>query len=545
MKKRLSSICIFLAILGIAAYFRFVGSNWDQGHQLHPDERFIVMTVEKLDFQKDMNPHFFAYGSLPLYLLKGIGALAGMINPHADSYDNLYKIGRILSGLFDLATTVILYVIMRNLTKKKYIAWLAMLWYAVSVLPIQLSHFYAVDTVLTFFITLTLLFLLHYDKHPRTRNALGIGIACGLATATKVSAAVLCIPIGLTFLIHLKQDWKRTLTHAGYILIAAIYTFFLCEPFAFFDFNTFIQQLRAQQAMTKDAFTFPYTLQYVGKIPYLYELKNILLWGQGIPLSILSFIGTLYITRKTIKEKNTSLYALLAFFWVYCAIVGKFAIGFMRYMLPVYPILTMFAALLIQKCTQTLSKKKSLWIYGIFTGIITLWTCTFMAIYSVPNTRVTATEWIKKNIQSNATIATEHWDDGLPLDIAYLYTIVELPLYDPDTKQKWARINQTLENTDYIIIASNRLYVPLMNMTKCEQLPEGRCYTTTANYYTRLFQGTLGFTRVATFEAYPTIPFTNIHIPDGSADESFTVYDHPKVMIFKKTGMFQPIQLEE
>lgn len=545
MKHRITSIFILLAILGLAASLRFIGMNWDQGHHLHPDERFILMTVEKLDFQKDMNPHFFAYGSFPLYLLKILGTMIHTIHPFSSSYDALCLIGRCISALFDIGTTAVLYFIVRQLSKKKYAVWIAAFWYAVSVLPIQLSHFYAVDTMLTFFITLTLFFLLRYFKHPRIRYALGIGIACGLALATKISAAVVCIPIAVTFIFLFKQQWKRTLLHAGYAVVAAVYIFFIGEPFAFLDFNTFIHQIREQQAMTKSAFTFPYTLQYVGKIPYLYEFKNILLWGQGIPLGILSLVGTIYITIQSIKEKNAPVLILLSFFWVYTGTVGKFAVGFMRYMLPVYPLLTIFAALLIQKCTQTLSKKTRAWVYGILSGMMLLWAWTFMAIYTVPNTRITATNWIKKNIQSHETIATEHWDDGLPLGVASDYTISELPFYEADTVNKWKYINKTLENTDYIIIASNRLYVPLIKMTNCSKLPEGRCYKTTASYYHQLFQGTLGFTLVATFEVYPTVPFINIQIPDSSADESFTVYDHPKIMIFKKTGVFQPVQLEE
>ena len=46
----------------------------------------------------------------------------------------------------------------------------------------------------------------------------------------------------------------------------------------------------------------------------------------------------------------------------------------------------------------------------------------------------------------------------------------------------------------------------------------------------------LRFVKVKEFTAYPMIrvgPF-HITIPDDTADESFTVYDHPKVMIFKK-----------
>jgi len=40
---------------------------------------------------------------------------------------------------------------------------------------------------------------------------------------------------------------------------------------------------------------------------------------------------------------------------------------------------------------------------------------------------------------------------------------------------------------------------------------------------------------VAEITSYPAVPIFGIQIPDYSADESFTVYDHPRVLIFKKT----------
>lgn len=545
MKQKIKSVILFIAILSIASVLRFTGLNWDGGNQLHPDERFIFMTTQALDFQNDMNPHFFAYGSFPLYLLKIVSTAAGKLHPQLVQYDMLHITGRILSGLFDIGTLCCIYYLLHQLTKNKRTIYLGTLWYAISVLPIQLSHFYAVDTLLTFFSCLTLFFTLRYYQHPSVRHALGIGIAVGLALATKISAAVLIVPIGITFLITVSKNWKKACLFGGIVGLAALYTFFITEPYAFLDFATFKQQLLAQQAMTKSAFTFPYTLQYVGKIPYLYEFKNIVLWGQGVFLGIVSILGIIYGTKKAIQNKSIPAIILLIFFWTYTAMVGRFAIGFMRYMLPIYPILTIFAVLLIQECTQNMKPKKRMLIYGICTAIIFFWTTTFMGIYTKPNTRVTASSWMNENIPHGATIALEHWDDALPLRFASRYTVEELPLYNADTTEKWIDINTKLEKTDYIIIASNRLYTPLMNMTDCQRLPQGRCYTTTAAYYRKLFSGALGFTEVATFTSFPTIPFTAIHIDDSAADESFTVYDHPKVMIFKKTTPYTPMLLKE
>ena len=70
MKLNLSTKLLLLAIFFIAAVFRFYGLNWDQGYYLHPDERAIIMTVERLSFPQNIsefflpasswNPHFFA-----------------------------------------------------------------------------------------------------------------------------------------------------------------------------------------------------------------------------------------------------------------------------------------------------------------------------------------------------------------------------------------------------------------------------------------------------------------------------------------------------
>ena len=84
------------------------------------------------------------------------------------------------------------------------------------------------------------------------------------------------------------------------------------------------------------------------------------------------------------------------------------------------------------------------------------------------------------------------------------FQAVEFPLYGVDDEEKWKIMNQRLQIVDYIIIASNRLYVPLMKLTDCNRLPKDRCYTITANYYKKLFNGELGFTKVAEFTSYPS-----------------------------------------
>src|SRR5579883_3111957 len=68
----------------LALLLRLYGLNWDQGHNFHPDEREILFHVIALSWptswkqfldptQSPLNPHFFAYGSFPFYLLALLG----------------------------------------------------------------------------------------------------------------------------------------------------------------------------------------------------------------------------------------------------------------------------------------------------------------------------------------------------------------------------------------------------------------------------------------------------------------------------------------
>lgn len=568
MKKIISTKLLLIGILLLATCFRLYGLNWDNGHQLHPDERAIVMAVDSLRFPQTTieffssdspwNPRFFAYGSFPMYLLRVTGDALSIFYQPIGQFPLLNIVGRFLSALADIISIFILYKIGQKLFNTG-IGLLASFFYAISVLPIQLSHFYAVDTLLTCFILATLYSLLLFYEKPGIKNALFVGVFFGLSLATKVSAITLIAPIGLAlvadflliflknphrpkhWLPHLPSFAKNLLRFAFIILISAFATFALLEPYALIDFNSFWTQTLAQSELTKNAFYFPYTLQFVGKTPYLYELKNAFLWGLGPLVGTFAFLGAGYFLIHTFKKKREPQFAkeqiVFIFFLSYLLVVGRFAVGFMRYLLPIYPLLTLFAAVLISRIfKQIKSTKLRLIAYCLLLISCLLWPASFAQIYTQPNTRVQASEWIYENIPPGASLAVEHWDDQLPIGKPISYTILTLKLYDADTTEKWQEIDAQLAQADYIIVASNRLYGPLQKLTDCQNLPPNSCYIKTAEYYNNLFSEKMGFRRVAEFTSYPTIPLLGTPIIDQSADESFTVFDHPKVIIFEKTA---------
>jgi len=593
-KSRNSPIFVTITIaviLFLAIFLRLYNLNWDQNHHLHPDERMITIVVNRLKWpdrisqlftpQSPMNPKFFAYGSFPLYLLKIAGDIASLLNPKLSTYNYINLLGRAISALFDVGTILLIKKLGEKVFNYKT-GIIAALFYAFSVLPIQLSHFYTVDIILTFFILATLYRLTIFYEKPNFKNAVLSGFCFGIALATKVSATALLSAIIPTLLgnlilittkkirnIHAKnikseianlfqkrklvqQILKPIIPPGLVIATVTVIAFLLCQPYALIDFPTFWRQIQEQHIMTKNAFAFPYTLQYFNTIPYFYHLKNYFLWGAGPALGMTSLAALIYLAIYLIREfprpgnenQEAKIIILFIFTIAYFAVIGRFAVKFMRYLLPLYPLFCLFAAYFLK---TILSKNCFLGkiLFSLIFSFTLFWSLSFLSIYHQPHTRISASKWINQNIPSHSVLAIEHWDDSIPLFGQKKYQFETLELYNPDTSKKWQKINQQLKKSDYIIIASNRLYIPLSKLTNCAELPPGKCYPQTSQYYQKLFSGQLGFSKIAEFTSYPKFkigPFSWT-INDSSADESFTVYDHPQIMIFQKDTPYDKIPL--
>jgi YYY domain-containing protein len=155
------------------------------------------------------------------------------------------------------------------------------------------------------------------------------------------------------------------------------------------------------------------------------------------------------------------------------------------------------------------------------------------------------------------------WDDGLPLRMdgydgfAGMYQgDHNFEMYWDDNSDKLIRFTSNLDAGDYIFISSNRQW------GTTTRVPERYPLTTTfyrnligcppeksvITCYTEAKPGTfpngpLGYELVKVFESYPTLgPWV---VNDQPADEAFTVYDHPKVLIFKKHADYSPEKAQE
>lgn len=547
-------------ILVVAAAFRLHGLlTWDDDQHQHPDERFLVQVSigvavppigDYLNSQRStLNPYTqgqprYAYGQLPLTLTRVVAEWTGNT-----SYDTVAGPGRALSMLADLLTIVFAWLLARRVFGVR-VAHLTALLLAVTVLHIQLSHYYAVDTFVATFAAAALFFGQRAWQRDSLLDAMLAGVMVGLAAACKVSAVILLPVLGLGLIWprrgrSLQQQVTDGLSAVLLVFVLAIFTFRLAEPYAFTGPALWNIRLNPvwwldkayQIEVSSGTVDVPFMIQWAGTPAYSFALQSIVQWGMGPALGIASLAGLGIAAWRLVRGHAREREAVIVLVWTLINLIyfgGQFA-KFMRYLLPAYFGLAMFAAYALLMGTEWLGRVRrwnldtfQRWLAPAVVTATVLWALAFSSIYDQTHSRIQASAWIYTNIPPGSTLATEHWDDALPLRLPLYdggrYRGVELSLYDQENAAKRDKLLATLDQADYVILASRRL------ADSIPRLPER--YPLATTYYRLLQSNQLGFTRVARFQVAPKLgPFV---IDDSRAQEDFTVYDHPLVEVWKK-----------
>ena len=577
-------------LLAAALALRLYGIDWDGGALYHPDERAILshtydLSLPPLDdlavlFDADespLNPRWFPYGTLPIYALK---ALQLALSPVVDlDIVELSKVGRVLSALADTATVFMVYRLGLLLFSRR-VALLAAAFTALAVLHVQLAHFFAAETFQTLFIVTSLYFMVQLVRRARLRDSLWAGLFVGLAMATKVSSAPIFLPLVLA---HVFAAWRQAPVHAlpfdvpsawwrmaralaaSFAVAAA--AFVITEPYAILDWARFSDAVIEQSEMVRRIRDYPYTRQYVGTLPFLYHAWQFSLFGLGPLLGLVSLAGLAWASVRAFWRGGAEMTVVLAFLVPLLLITGLFEVKFLRYLLPAAPLMAVLgAAMLFEGLDWLRARAPSLsrWA-GAAVGVVVLSTALYAlgytAMYAVPHPANRASDWLNANAPEGALMLKEHWEEGIRGLERFEHR--ELPMYNPDTPQKIAQVAADLAEGDYLLFYSSRLFGTIPRLPGDYPIPYGM----TRAFYPMLFAGELGYELVHVGHKYPSLLGVSLvndvygraglappagvdafapgglRVHVGFADESFTVYDHPQVLIFENTERLNMAQL--
>jgi hypothetical protein len=413
------------------------------------------------------------WGQWPIIIIRALGELTGNTG-----YNDIRLMGRRLSALADSLSLLFIFLIGKRLYNLKT-GLLAAALSALAVLQIQQAHFMTVDNFGLLFTMLALYAGVRIAQRPcamRTVQAGAasslpprayqadlqalawyalFGIACGMAVASKVNllpVGGMLLPaafIGIADLkLKTKNDLPRILGIAAlYLVIAgllALLTFRVTQPMSFraptgdttfFTLHLnpdWVDSMKVAQNESNGIGGGPPGEQWVQRPAILFPLVNMVLWGLGLPLGLMGWVGFFAAGWQLVRTGKNWKAHLFPLIWTagYFLFMGTRWVKSMRYFLPVYPFLCLFAAWGLLALWQwgkaahtgvdntgTIPSNKharlvrallpSALMVVVVLGTLS-WALAFTnAVYRKDHTRIQATQWIFQNIPASFHIVIQ------------------------------------------------------------------------------------------------------------------------------------------
>jgi 4-amino-4-deoxy-L-arabinose transferase-like glycosyltransferase len=431
-------------ILAVAAAMRLWGITWglpDRTHlfSYHPDEYFSLSAAFSLA-QGDLNPRFFNYPSLYLYLAAAAGSLAGhvgtlggaltggqagmpVLREVAEMLRPLTLDARLVTVLLSLGTVLAAYGVAGRLAGPAGALCAAA---ALAVMPghVLQSHWATVDVPLAFFTTLSLYAALRLREDAGPRAALLAGLACGAAMATKYNGAlVLAMPLAALAVraVSARKSGalKASALQAGIVIVAMAAAFVCVSPYVLLDWTRAregiafeIRHMRAGE----------YPAQTLEPNGWWFHLRALCYGTGGCALLTVALALGLYGVWRTWPRSAP----LAAFAALWFAAIGAAGVRYARYGVPLLPLLAIGSALgvaaLLKAREGAEPSRVAAWVGAVaLVPLVALpAACSGLLCRSVAgrDPRDAALSWVPQHVPPGARVGVlgAVWFDMPPLD---------------------------------------------------------------------------------------------------------------------------------
>ncbi|HVN55320.1 MAG TPA: phospholipid carrier-dependent glycosyltransferase [Anaerolineaceae bacterium] len=510
----LGALLLMMITVGIA--FRFNWLRWNQGTNLHPDEYGLTNTLTQLQMPESPADYFntrispispyqkydingnptvpgpdnrMQWGQWPIILIRSAGELTGELG-----YDSIRILGRRLSALADSLALLFIFLTGWRLFDSKKIGLIAAALSSLAVLQIQQSHFMTVDNFGVLFSSMAMTACACIARSPAQWRAvphrlpnpanwfwLGIfGVSAGMAVASKINLLLVVGMVLVAILVSIADLKLRSLEDLDRILgIAAVQvlfavlltalTFRLAQPMSFrapvgdttiltlTPNPDWVESVRVASNGSNLIGAGPPAEQWAQRTRVVYPLMNMVVWGMGAPLGLACWVGVILAIVLLARGKADWRVHLLPLVWVlgYFGFMSTRWVMSVRYFLPIYPFLCLYAAFLVEQLLRAsrlvfepgrripliriaAPVLSVILIAAIFLGDFA-WAFAFTrAVYALEHTRIQASRWILHNIPAPFMLTVQIGDsttgepvsapDGLVINAALPYQAPFTPM---------------------------------------------------------------------------------------------------------------------
>jgi hypothetical protein len=416
---------VFFGLLLFGLAMRIWGVWFGLPHLFHNDEGFEVIRALQLgsgefDFDRIAKGGYFyllfvEYGFLFVAL-----KLSGVINSANDfalyfisDPSAFYLIGRITTAVIGVVNVYLVYRIGR-LFYSPLAGVIAAAFLSVNVLHVGLSHYVTVDVPMTCLATGALLFAIKLSHDGKPWDYRWAAILAAMATATKIPAVLLVIPLAIAHWLYFRSIGKsagQALLSGSFWQAAAlfVFTYVLLSPGILFNFGDLFAGMfgnfttgegleAADDVAAMDAPNF-----------FVFYFENILS-GMTLPVFAVCMAGALF---GLWKRSNADI-ILLSFAIIIYVVVSSSAdthLYYPRYILPMMPVMVLMGGRLLAEMPADFSPQRGAMISTVLTAALCILPVRVISaenhLMSQPDTRVLAKEWIHENIPPGSSIFIE------------------------------------------------------------------------------------------------------------------------------------------
>ena len=506
-KRSLIFIVLFLVIIT-----RFIGLNWGNGYFFHPDENNMASAVSRLK-PDNLDPDFYAYGQFPLYLSYFSLRLLSLPNTFSHAVLAL----RFYSAVFSVISVYIIFLLSRKIFSPNLVFYPVLLTIFNPGL-IQMAHFGTTESllILVFLVNIFLAFKI-LDQPQKYSYYIFAGIINGIGLATKISSLIFLGPIFLTTLINLikHHQFKASVLKLFILAIFTIEIYLLASPYNFISQTNFLSTMTYETNVALGHTKVFYTTQFSQTTPYLFQIIHVFPYTSGIFQFFFAIFGFLILIKNwQLKNKTYSSWFLILFSsLIYFLYFGQLYVKWTRFVSPIFFLFPLLSVVFI-----SLFKNHKIRLLFLFLGCLP-GIYFFYQLYFHPDIRLTVSLWLNKNIPAESRVLSE---GGNVIDIPLTNHSFPVTNYDFYQYQPNTLIDE--------VVRANYIFVPSRRVFANYDYP----------YHRHLFNGSLGFKEIKTFIINP-----DIFLNSENAEETWSVFDHPVIRIFRKENQLDLSQYEK
>ena len=525
---------VLIPILAIGFALRIVGLG--VGLPDHPDPRELLIAQDILNLiHLESPPQIYNWpGTAWFYLIALIGVVLETFGLDLTVAQVIW-LGRFTNVLLSTATIWLTYQVGTQFYSR-HIGLIGGGLLAVAMLhATNESRFALVDIPATFCVTLLLWFCAKTQSVP-FRRAVWLGVIAGIGFAVKFTTIFAGLSVAaLLFLRSERFRPSNFLLKLATVIGVAGATFTLICPYWLIDlfsteWNLFFDALLYEAShYQKGHFGLFVTseIDWFNRFAYLWTLLR---WGLGTPLGLLAIAGTVL----AIIQRKDGDKILLAFVIPYLLFIGSHKLKFVRHLLLIYPVLTLFAAGCIDWVNTAFSqsnwarrnsilKRWAAPIYAVILGGVGVYSLIYTAAFanvtrSVPTT-VEATEWTELNIPLDQAIEREP-------EILFDWLLPKLNREDSGAGAEWVVV--LMPNAEvFLNYAAKPTHYSAIDWYPLESVDTEAAI----EFYERIFGQLSRYTLVQRFQRQPR--FLGIPISDQGAPFPMRALTHPEIRVYR------------